>query len=254
MTPGVATSFGESSAIREHGGARDAGSDLEIGSEVAGLAGHERVLAGARGREEVQRLLPAHHPGLGLHGRVFEPDALEHAVVRLLVLAVGDVEPRLVAIERVPVLHDELAQPQEPPARARLVPLLDGEVVEQLGELAVARDLPRVERHRLLVGQRQHVVASVPVLQAKDLRDRVAARLLPQLVGRQHRHEHLLAADRVHLLANDLHDLLVYPPAEREERPHASGYLTDVPAAYEQLVRDGVGIGRRLAQGRDEEL
>ena len=43
-------------------------------------------------------------------------------------------------------------------------------------------------------------------------------------------------------------------PAEREERPHAGCDLPDVAAADEELVRDGLGVGRRLAQGRDEEL
>ena len=82
----------------------------------------------------------------------------------------------------------------------------------------------------------------------------VALRLLPELDRREHGHEHLLTADRVHLLADDLHDLLVHAPAEREECPHASRDLPDVPAADEQLVGHGVGVGRRLAQGRDEEL
>ena len=143
---------------------------------------------------------------------------------------------------------------QETPARARLVALLDREVVQELRQLPVARDLLRVERHRLLVRHRQDVLASGAILEAEDLRDRAASGLLPELKGRQHRHEHLLAPDRVHLLAHDLDDLLVHAPAERQERPDARRDLTDVPAADEKLVRDGVGVRRRLAQGRDEEL
>jgi hypothetical protein len=78
--------------------------------------------------------------------------------------------------------------------------------------------------------------------------------VLPKLDWRQYGHEHLLAADCVHLLADDLDDFLMHPPTERQERPDACGDLPDVPAAHEQLVRDRVGVGGRLAQGRDEEL
>ena len=68
------------------------------------------------------------------------------------------------------------------------------------------------------------------------------------------RHEHLLAADRVHLLADDLHGLLVHAPAEREERPEAGADLADEAAADEQAVARGLGIARILPERRDEEL
>ena len=254
VAPGVAISFGASSAPGSSAGARNASRDLEVGCVVAVLARDERVLARSRRREEVDRLLPAHHPGLRLDLRELEARALEDAVVGALVLAEGDFQPGLVAVERVPVLHDELAQPQEPAARARLVPLLDREVVKELRELAVARDLLRMERHRLLVRHREDVLAPLAVLEPEELGDVVAARLLPELERRQHRHEHLLAPDRVHLLADDLDDLLVHAPAQRQERPDARADLPDVAAAHEQLVRDRLRVRRRLAQRRDEEL
>ena len=47
----------------------------------------------------------------------------------------------------------------------------------------------------------------------------VVAAALPPEVGRMDdRHLHLLAADRVHLLADDLLDPLVDPEAERQQR------------------------------------
>ncbi len=254
VTPGVATSLGASSrsgnsAARGMPRATSRSAAKSPFSQVTSVFSPE-----PDGRQEVEGLLSAHHPGLRLDGRVLETCPLEHPVVGPFVLAVRDVEPRLVAVERVRVLHDELAQPQKASARPRLVTLLDREVVEELRQLPIARDLLRMERHGLLVGQRQHVLAAVSVLEAEDLGDRVAARLLPELVGREHGHQHLLAADRVHLLTDDLHHLLVDAPAEREERPHARRDLADVPAANEELVRGRLGIGRRLAQGRDEEL
>ena len=50
------------------------------------------------------------------------------------------VEPRRVAVEGVGVLHDELARAQHAGARARLVALLDLEVVEDQRQVAVGAD------------------------------------------------------------------------------------------------------------------
>jgi len=110
-----------------------------------------------------------------------------------------------------------------------------------------------VEREGLFVGERQHVVAAVPVLEVEELGDAVAAGALPQLGRCEHRREHFLRADRVHLIANDLLDLAVHAPAERQERPEAGADLADEPAADEQLVADGLRIGGVVAQRRQEE-
>ena len=61
-------------------------------------------------------------------------------------------------------------------------------------------------------------------------------------------------ADRVHLLADDLLDLPVDRPAERQVRPQAGADLADEAAADEQLVTDRLGVGGILAQGRQEQL
>ena len=136
-------------------------------------------------------------------------------MIRRLVPAERHVESGLVAVERVRILHDELAQSQEPTARPLLVALLDREVVEQLRQLPIARDLLGMERDGLFVCHRKHVLAPCAILDAEDLLDVVTLRVLPELERREHGHEHLLAADRIHLLADDLHDLLVHAPAER---------------------------------------
>ena len=111
-----------------------------------------------------------------------------------------------------------------------------------------------MKRHRLLVRERQHEVSARAVLELDDLWDRDATGLLPQLRRGQDRAEHLLAPDRVHLLADDLDDLLVHAPAERQVGPEARADLADEAAANEQSVRGRLGVGRRFAQGRQEEL
>ena len=135
-----------------------------------------------------------------------------------------------------------------PRTRTQLVALLDREVVEHLRQLPVALKLARMERDRLFVRQGQHVVGALAVLQPEELRDEVPAGLLPELDRRQHRHQHLLCADRVHLLTDDLLDLAVHPPAERQEAPDAAAHLAHEAAADEQLVIRGLGVRRRVAE------
>ena len=67
--------------------------------------------------------------------------------------------------------------------------------------------------------------------------------------GCDHRHQHLQAADGVHLLANDLLGLSVRPQPGGHPRPHARPQLADQPGAHHQLVRGGLGVGRSLLLG-----
>ena len=124
------------------------------------------------------------------------------------------VEPLVVAVERVRVFHYELADADETRAGPRLVAVLGLEVVEHLRQVAVRLDLARVEGGCLLVRHRQDELSVVPIAELEDFGNRVAARRFPELGRRQYRHQHLLCPDRVHLLADDLDDLLVDAPAE----------------------------------------
>ena len=239
---------------RQVGRRRRAARSLGVGEVVAVLAAHQLVLARAGRSEEAERALAAHDPGLRLDEVRLEPTALEDPGVRLLVPAEGRVEPGLVGVERVRVLHDELAEAQEAAARARLVPVLGREVVPDLRQLLVGLDLAREERHRLLVRPREHERPAAAVVEVEEDRDIDAAGRLPELCGRERRSAHLLAADRVDLLADDLLDPHVHAPAERQHRPQAGPDLADEAAAHEQLVRRSLRVGGRVAQGREEEL
>ena len=75
----------------------------------------------------------------------------------------------------------------------------------------------------------------------------------PPGIGRlQHGHQHLLAADRVHLLPDDLRDPLVHAPARRQPRPHPRAHLPDEAGAHHQLVRDRLRVRGRLLLGGQE--
>src|SRR5918997_1106668 len=139
------------------------------------------------------------------------------------------------------------------PARGRLVPLLRLEVVEDLRQVAVGADLPGyVPGDVLLVAHREQEVGAAAVLELEELVDVVAARAPPGLRRLDHRHQHLHRADRVELLADDLLDLAMRPPAGRQPGPKAGADLPGEACADGQAVRDGLGVGRRLARGREE--
>ena len=184
---------GSAERLRKLGRARNAARDLEVGRVVPPFARDEHVLARPRRCEVVDRLVAAHHPRLRLHGIGLEPAALEHPVVRLEVLAKADVETLVVTVERVGVLHHELAHAEQRSARTRLVAHLRLDVVEDLRQLLVRLQLARVERDRLLVRQREDERAAVAVLDLPELGNVVAPGRLPELRRRDDRHEHLLA-------------------------------------------------------------
>ena len=196
------------------------------------------------------RAEPAHHAHIGLHAVEVQAGALHDAVVGAYVQLVALLQSDLVAIEAVGVLHDELARAQHPGTRPRLVALLDLEVIEDQGQLAVgAHDLRDVERDGLLMGHREHELRALAVGQLEQRLDVQAAGRAPRVGRLQNRHQHLQAADRIHLLADDLHRALVHPPAGGQPGPHPGTHLADEPRAHHQLVRDRLRVSWRLLLG-----
>ena len=254
--PGVSTSSGASSALGELGRARDAARDLEVGRVVAVLAGDERVLARAGRREEVDRLAAAHHPALRLDAR--SASSPQRSKIRSYAPSCAleaRVEAGLVAVERVRVLHDELADAEQAAARPRLVAVLRLEVVPELRQLPVALELARVEGDRLLVRQRQ---------------DELAARCGPRawkISGISSRPVASQSSAGVSTGASiswppiaSISSRMIcstfwctrQPSGRNVQRPALD--LADEAAADEQLVADRLGVGRSVAQGRQEEL
>ena len=228
-------------------GARDLG--------VGGVAGGQRdvVLARRAGRHVLVGARAAHHPDVGLDPVPLQAGAVADRVVGGDELLVGGLQPLVVAIEGVGVLHDELARAQDPGARARLVAALGLEVVEQHRQLPIgAHRLRDVEGDGLLVAQGEDQVGPPAVLELEDLLDVVAPAAPPELGRRDDRHQHLLAADPVALLAHDLRHVLVHAPPGRQPAPQAGADLADEPGAHAELVRQRLGVGRGLALGGQE--
>ena len=128
-------------------------------------------------------------------------------------------------------------------------------MVDELGKLAIGADLaPRQVGHDLLVGHGQGHVAAGAVFPMHHLRvGRVpAAGLLPQVGRVNDRHGDLLAANGVHLLADDPLDLVHAAPGQRQVGVDACAQRLDEAGAQQQLVADQLRVGRRVAQGLEE--
>ena len=72
----------------------------------------------------------AHHPDVGGDRDGLQPETLEDPDVRPVLELVARLEPRVVEVAAVGVLHHELADPDQPAPRARLVAELRLEVVD----------------------------------------------------------------------------------------------------------------------------
>ena len=149
-------------------------------------------------------------------------------------------------------IHDILTM-KEP----GLVAFLGLNVEPELRELPVGVDLARRQPgDDLFVGHRQDHVGALAVLETEELvADGLpAAGLLPDLGRVEDRVEHLLTADRLHLLADHGLDLAHDAPARRQEDVDARRELADEPGAHHELVAGGLGSGRVLFDGRKQEL
>ena len=235
----------------------DEAGDLAVRGVIAVRADQDRVLAVRREGHELVGLRAAHHADVRADDDEAQPHPAEDLVVRLTVLLVGDVEPGLVEVEAVRVLHRELADPDQSAPGARLVAPLGLEVVDDLRELAVGVDLlPGEVGDDLLVRHREDHVAVGAVLEAGQLRtDRVIpATLAPDLGRVDDRHQHLLPADRVHLLADDLLDLLDDAVTQRQQAEEPGAERSDHRGAQHELVADDLDVARRFAQGAAEHV
>ena len=162
-----------------------------------------------------------------------------------------------VGVEAVGVLHDELARAQDAEPRPELVAELRRDLVEVDGQLLVRVDLRGgVEREHLLGGRPEHVPAPVPVLEPEHglAVIHVPPGLLPQFHRLEARHDDLLRPGPVHLLADDVDDLLERPPPQRQIRIRAAGDLADQARPDHQLMTGDLRLGGHFLHRRDQHL
>ena len=138
----------------------DGGDGLDVGRVPAGRA-DEGVLADRRRVQELLALGAAHRAGHRRDDHVLQAQPVEDLDVGVAVRGVGAVQPRVVHVEGVAVLHRELAAAEQPGAGPRLVPELGLDLVQRERQVLVGgvQVLHQEREHLLVRGAEQEVVA-----------------------------------------------------------------------------------------------
>ena len=240
-----------------HGRGRAHRDRLDVGGVVAVGAADVGVLADLGLREELLARRPAHGARGRLDDHVLEPEPVEDLDVGVAVREVGPLEARVVDVEGVGVLHDELAPAQQPRAGTRLVAVLGLDLVDRERQVLVGGvEVLDHEGEHLLVGGAEQVVGPLAVLEPED----VGAVVGPPtggvvgLLGQERRERQLLGAHRIHLLADDRLDVAQHPQPERQPGVDARRRATDVAGTDEELVARHLGVVRVVAERAHEEV
>src|SRR5262249_5385013 len=98
--------------------------DLEVCGVLTLLAHRDDVLAALHEHLELRAGAAAHRAGVRGHHAIVEPEAVEDAPVSETHRLVALHRARIVHVERIGILHGELAAPEEPRARPRFVAIL----------------------------------------------------------------------------------------------------------------------------------
>ena len=231
-----------------HGDLR--GGRLDVGGKPA-VAVDELGLTGLGERHELDGGVTADLARVGDDGQRVDATALGDARVGGLLLLVALLQRLLRGGEAVGVLHDELAAAHETKARTHLVAELVLDLVERARQLLVGAQLVLHEvREGLLVRGAQGKLATVTVGDAHELGTIgiPAARLVPELGGREDRHHHLLGADGLHLVTDDGLDLVDRAPGERQVAVEARRGLADHAGTKQQPVARELCLGRVLLE------
>ena len=169
---------------------------------------------------------------------------------------VAGLQPGVVHVEAVGVLHDELAAAQQAGAGARLVAVFGLDLVQRERQVLVGgvQVLDR-EREHLLVRRPEQHVGALAVGQPEQVVAVVgpATGRLVRFARQQRREEQFLGAHGVHLLAHDRLDLAQHPQPERQPGVHPRRGPPDVTRPHQQPVARQLGVGRVLAQGPQEQ-
>ena len=134
---------------------------LDVRGVAAGRA-HEGVFADGDRVQELLAARTAHEAVVGRDDDVLESEPLEDALVRVALRLVRGILPLVGVVERVGVLHRELAAAQEAGARTRLVAVLVLDLVDRQRQVLVRRvQVLHQEREHLLVRRREEVVGAL---------------------------------------------------------------------------------------------
>ncbi|KWV89428.1 hypothetical protein PFLmoz3_00850 [Pseudomonas fluorescens] len=178
-----------------------------------------------------------------------QAQAREHVAVGLVHAVVGRLQGSLVGVERIGVLHDELAATHQAEAWADLVTKLGLDLIQVERQLLIAAQLVAHQvGDDFFVGRAGAEIAAMTVFKAQQLRAVLfpAPGFLPQLSRLGARHQHFQRAGRVHFFTNDGFDLAHHLQAHGQPGVQARGQFADHTGAQHQLMADHNRVGRRF--------
>ena len=183
--------------------------------------------------------------------------AAEYPEIRVVVFAVGNIQPLHVDIEGIRIFHEKLPHAQQAGFRARFVAEFRLDLVPDLRQLFVAADFAARDRgHDLFMCHPEAQIAPKAVLEAEHVLTHgvPAAGFLPELRGMERGQMHLLGADSVHFLAHDALDFVQRALREKQVAVDTGSDLTDIAGAQEETMARRLRFGGIIAQRGDEEL
>ena len=216
-----------------------------------------RVLARIGQHVKFLRGIATDFAAVGLHRAESQSKSGEDAAVGVVHVAIFADQILVAEVERIGVLHQELACTHDPKARADLVAELDLDLVEIDRQLLVRLQFVAREIGDRFLGGRP--VAVFGLLAILDLQQQVAvllpaAAFLPQFARLHRRHQQFDRTGTIHFLAHDGLDLAQYAQAQWRPGVDAGGELADHARAQHQPMAGDLGIGGDFTAGIEMEL
>ena len=212
-------------------GHRDlSGSGLIVSGESAVIAVDQARLAGVRQSHELDGGIAANLTGVGDYGQGLKTAALADAGVSVLHVIVDLLQALLGGGKRISILHDELAAAHKAEAGAHLIAELILDLIQVDGQLLIGTQLVFHQiGDGLLMSGTKNKLTVVAVLHTHKLGSISVptAALMPQGAIDDHGHKKLLRPGGVHLVADDILDLLERAPSQRQVAIQAGGLLAD---------------------------
>ncbi len=190
--------------------------------------------------------------GIGEHCAELQFETGEDAFVGPIHVPVFGFQPLGIDVERVRVLHQELARAHDAESRADLVAELPLDLEEVERQLLVGLQFGAGEvGDDFLMGGAEAVLGVLAVADLEQLPAELlpASGLLPQLLRLDGRHQNLDGAGRLHLLAHHGFDLAQHAQAERGPGVDAGRQLADHAGTQHQLVAGDLGVGGNFLDG-----
>ena len=149
--------------------------------------------------------------------------------------------------EAIKVLHDKFARTHNARFGTKLVAKLVLELIDINRQVFIARNIAFHETRKwLFMGWRKaDFAASIEFSFKPNIHHLVTPTIasLPDGFGLQSRHRKLLSAERVHLFANNLDDILQSTHAEWQKVINARHFFIDITSTQKQLCTTASFIG-----------